>query len=77
MYQEGATAASFEAQRVRHVTMAIPMVSVSSLVAAGLGQQRAQPQQPNIPYRNVVDHYLGQPPNRRFGLADISVGFPG
>jgi hypothetical protein len=43
----------------------------------GMGQQRAQTEQPDIPYRNVVDHCLGQPLNRRLGLADISVGFPG
>ena len=42
---------SFEAKRFRHIAIASHQVAVGTIVAAGAGEQRAQPQQHDVAYR--------------------------
>jgi hypothetical protein len=43
-----------EAKRFRHVAVAIPVFTIAGLVTVGTGQQRAQPQQPDVAYHQTL-----------------------
>ena len=51
---------SFEAKRFRHGAVAIPIVAVGRVVAAGPRQQRAQPQQPDVADNQSVIGWRGR-----------------
>jgi hypothetical protein len=50
-----------EAKGFRHLAVAIPIVSVGGLVTARPRQQGAQPQQPDVAYRQTPTRRAGDP----------------
>ena len=55
---------SFEAKRFRHRAVATHQVPVGNIVAAGPGQQRPQPQQPDVAH-SQIRRRLARPPTGR------------
>ena|ERR1700682_5243475 len=45
---------SLEAKRCRHGAVAVPIVAVGVLVTVSLGQQRPEPQQPDVTYHQTL-----------------------
>ena len=55
--------------------VAIPIVAVGGVVAVGPGQQRAQPQQPDVAYNQPLVGWRGrQPVDRGLGFGHVALG---
>ena len=68
---------SLEAKQLRHHPIASRQVSIGSLVAAGPGEQRTQPQKPDVAHRRtLVFRHVHRALDRILGFCDVALGAP-
>ena len=66
---------SFEAKRFRHRAVAIRQVAVGVVIAAGPGNQGAQPQQPDVAqHQTFVCWQLRRTVDRALGFGHVTLG---